>query len=60
MPEAEQDKLKTLVERAHQQGRRIRFWGIADKPIGWQEMQWAGVDLINTDDLSGLRKFLLR
>jgi len=57
--DAERRKLRQLVGQAHQQGRRIRFWGAPDHPAGWSELQQAGVDLINTDDLPGLRNWLL-
>jgi hypothetical protein len=57
-PEAERLLLDRLVERAHQQGRRIRFWAAPDEPAAWKILYEAGVDLINTDDLSGLRDFL--
>jgi len=60
LPDAERQKLKQFVEQAHQQGRRIRFWGAPDNPAGWQELQRVGVDLINTDKLAGLRQFLLQ
>jgi hypothetical protein len=36
----------------------VRFWGAPDKPPFWAVLRDAGVDLINTDDLSGLEKFL--
>ncbi|MFM7215674.1 MAG: hypothetical protein ACKO3H_12440 [Verrucomicrobiota bacterium] len=48
------------MRRAHEQGRRIRFWGARDNPVVWKEQFDAGVDLINTDKLEGLREFLLR
>lgn len=57
-PEAEQLKLRELVGRVHHEGRRIRFWAIPDNPAGWRELQAAGVDLLNADDLPGLAKFL--
>lgn len=59
MPEAEQQKLKDAVERAHKAGRKIRFWAIPDNPAMWQAMHDAGVDLINTDNLDGLQKFFM-
>jgi hypothetical protein len=59
LPDAERAKLRQLVERAHQQGRRLRLWATPDRPAMWQELYDAGVDLINTDDLAGLEKFLL-
>jgi glycerophosphoryl diester phosphodiesterase len=57
-PAEEQIKLRQLVGRVHQQGRRLRFWAIPDAPGGWRELQAAGVDVIGTDDLVGLAKFL--
>jgi len=51
--------LKQIVEKAHAQGRKIRFWATPDKPEVWKALFDAGVDLINTDDLGGLQKFLL-
>ena len=59
MPEADKLKLKAIVAKAHQQGRRVRFWGAPDQPVFWAEMLANGVDLINTDDLDGAQKFLL-
>lgn len=58
MPEGERRKLGEIVARAHQQGRRVRFWGAPDQPVCWHELLAAGVDLINTDDLAGVRTFL--
>jgi hypothetical protein len=58
-PDDERQKLRQYVQRAHQQGRCIRFWAAPDHPAGWREMQQAGVDLLNTDDLAGLQRFLL-
>jgi len=55
----ERQKLRQFVGQAHQQGRRIRFWSAPDNPAAWGELQQAGVDLINTDDLTGLRNWLL-
>lgn len=60
LPEAERQKLNRVVEQAHRHGRLIRFWAAPDNPAGWQELRQAGVDVINTDDLAGLRVFLLK
>lgn len=54
----QQSLLKTLVQKAHQQGRRIRFWAAPDDERGWELMYTAGVDLINTDRLSELSRYL--
>jgi hypothetical protein len=57
-PAEEREKLARLVERAHQQGRRIRFWAAPDQPSVWRAHWEAGVDLINTDRLAELSVFL--
>jgi hypothetical protein len=56
----ERQKLHDIVHRAHQQGYLVRFWGAPDRPAAWQILQDAGVNLINTDNLAGLRSFLLQ
>jgi glycerophosphoryl diester phosphodiesterase family protein len=57
-PDDERQKLRGLVEKAHSQGRLIRFWGAPDNVAAWKELLAAKVDLINTDDLKGVRTFL--
>jgi len=57
-PEDERTRLVSWVLRAHDQGRRIRFWGAPDTPAAWQALFHAGVDLINTDRLGELAAFL--
>lgn len=57
-PAKEQQKLRDLVTKTHEEGRRLRFWGTPDNAAVWQVLYDAGVDLINTDDLDGLAAFL--
>ena len=64
MPAEERRKLREIVQTAHRKGRRVRFWAIPDNPSPareavWRELVSAGIDLINTDDLEGLQRFLL-
>jgi hypothetical protein len=64
MPEEERQNLSNIVETAHLQGQRVRFWATPDEPTPEREAVWlellaADVDLINTDDLEGLQEFLL-
>jgi hypothetical protein len=59
MPAAERDKLKDFVARAHRHGRKVRFWATPEDPEVWKELLAADVDLINTDRLVELRRFLL-
>jgi glycerophosphoryl diester phosphodiesterase len=58
MPAQEREKLHALVKTAHSAGRRVRFWATPEKKSVWRELNAAGVDLINTDDLAGLSAFL--
>lgn len=59
MPAEERAKLRQLVQKVHQHGRLIRFWATAEAPQVWRELRAAGVDLINTDKLAELQRFLL-
>lgn len=58
LSDAEQAKLQRLIQAAHARDRRIRFWAIPDSPAAWSILHDAGVDLINTDDLTGLKTLL--
>jgi hypothetical protein len=58
MPEQDRQKMREIVDKSHRQGRLVRFWGGPDGVASWTEQQAAGVDLLNTDDLQGMRKFL--
>jgi hypothetical protein len=63
IPEDERQKLHDFVSSVHAQGRRVRFWATPEDPetrqAVWSELIGADVDYINTDDLPGLRAFLL-
>lgn len=65
MPAPQRQKLADIVRKAHAKGRLVRFWATPDTPSPareavWRELLSAGVDLLNTDDLKGLREFLLQ
>jgi hypothetical protein len=63
MPGAEREKLRSIVETAHANGQRVRFWATPEQPpqreAVWQELLAAQVDYINTDHLDALQEFLL-
>ncbi len=53
-------KMETMVRAIHAEHRLVRFWGTPDSESTWQ-VQWrAGVDLINTDRVAGLRSWILK
>jgi glucose/arabinose dehydrogenase len=58
LPEEERKKLHDIVAKAHARGRIVRFWATPESPAVWRELRDAKVDLINTDQLGELRKFL--
>ena len=58
LPDAEKAKLKNIVKRAHQNGQKVRFWAAPDNAKTWAVLYEYGVDLINTDQLEKLAKFL--
>lgn len=58
MPKEEVEKLTAIVAKAHQQKRKLRFWGAPDNETTWSQLAASGVDLINTDKLSELAKSL--
>ena len=64
MPDAEHRELGQIVKAAHADGQRVRFWATPDesepaRTALWQTLLEVGVDHLNTDDLAGLRQFLL-
>jgi hypothetical protein len=60
MPAEERTKLREFVRKAHRHGRLVRFWATPEREEVWKELRAAEVDLINTDKLAELRKFLLK
>jgi len=58
MPADEVTRLRGIVAKAHEQGRRVRFWGGPDELSAWKVQKEAGVDIINTDHLRELGAFL--
>ncbi|MCB9890149.1 MAG: phosphodiester glycosidase family protein [Planctomycetes bacterium] len=58
MPKGELAQLRVLVRKVHGQGRKLRFWRLPAKERVWQTVFDAGVDVLHTDDIRGLRAFL--
>lgn len=57
-PAVERERLRQFVVQAHAQHRLLRFWNTPNLPAVWRELRAAGVDVIGTDDLLALRRFL--
>lgn len=63
MPADQRVRLDRMVADAHSRGQRVRFWDTPDRPGPARDTLWAtlldaGVDHLDTDDLSGARDFL--
>lgn len=58
LPDEDKAKLETLVKKAHDHGRRVRFWAAPDRLSAWQALYAANVDLINTDNVAGAAEYL--
>lgn len=52
LPEADREKLKRVIKRAHSDNKPIRFWAIPDTPNAWKQLKKLGVDIINTDKVA--------
>ncbi len=58
LPAGERAKLLEIVKKAHASGRVVRFWETPENEDVWRELRSADVDLINTDQLARLARFL--
>ena len=57
--ESEIQRLVYYVAQAHKNGRKVRLWGSPENKVVWGELLKCNVDLINTNKLNALRKFLI-
>lgn len=58
MSAEERAKLHEMAKQVHEKGRRLRFWSTPETEACWRELVAAEVDLIGTDDLNMLARFL--
>lgn len=52
------EKVKQVINKAHQKGLRIRFWAAPDTKTAWGRFAKMGVDYINTDNPADASKYL--
>lgn len=55
----DEERLRTVIEKAHQQQKPFRFWASQDSPNTWIVLEKLGADWINTDHPEQLREFYL-
>ena len=58
LDDTQRARLACIIENAHAQGRKVRFYDAPDKPESWRVQLEFGVDFLSTDDLPGLDTFL--
>lgn len=59
IPTGDIQRLEYYVSQAHNNGRKVRLWASPENKVVWSELLKCNVDLINTDKLKTLRKFLI-
>jgi hypothetical protein len=50
--------LQRLARLTHAEGKKLRLWASPEREEVWQKLLDAGCDLLNTDELERLRRFL--
>ena len=58
VPAEELITLNKIIFDVHSEGKKLRFWGSPDNEQTWQILFSSGVDLINTDKILKLYKFM--
>ena len=58
IPEKEKNALLTIIQKAHDLHKKIRFWGCPDNIHTWHTFMDLQVDYINTDHIDKLAVFL--
>lgn len=57
MVENERVLFQSLVQKAHQQGKKIRFWNAPDNLNSWYAFAEGGADYLNTDHIHEISAF---
>lgn len=58
IPEKDREALKSIMNKAHGDGKKMRFWATPDGPEAWGQLMALGVDILNTDDVKGLAAYI--
>jgi hypothetical protein len=59
MPDSQKEKLCRYIAMAHQNEQKVRLWASPENTRVWKILLDCGVDLINTNKLVKLKRFLL-
>jgi hypothetical protein len=58
IPPEDQARLQVLAQLAHAEGKQVRLWATPERSKLWQALLDAGIDLVNTDELAELDRYL--
>lgn len=58
LPAEDRVKLDKVIAQAHQNHQRLRFWATPETETAWNLFYYTGVDIIGTDLIPSLAKFL--
>jgi alkaline phosphatase len=58
IPPEERVKLSAVIKEVHNQGKKIRFWGTPDNENTWRQLLEIKVDVLNTDSVDDLSRFI--
>jgi alkaline phosphatase len=58
MTNSDLKKITSVMAFVHAQGKKIRFWGAPDVPNSWEAFQQLGIEIIGTDNIIELDKYL--
>ena len=53
-------KISNFIKATHDQGKKARLWATPEDENLWKKLLEMKIDLINTDKLSKLQRFLLK
>jgi alkaline phosphatase len=58
IPASDLEKIKQTTDAAHKLGKPMRFWAQPDSENAWQKFIDLGIDIINSDKVEEVSKFL--
>jgi glycerophosphoryl diester phosphodiesterase len=56
LPEADQDKLKRVLKRAHSSGKSFRLSNVPNTSDAWKQLKKLGVDIVGTTQIADVAK----
>jgi glycerophosphoryl diester phosphodiesterase len=59
IPMEAKDRLTQYIQAAHQNDLKVRLWAAPDNTKVWKALLDCGVDLINTNKIQKLKRFLI-